>query len=344
MMKDLRRKTLDISAGTIWRVVLVVLFVWFLFLIRETLFLLFFAIVVVSAAQPIVDKLEKKKIPRTISAVTIYLFILFVIGLVLYFLIPILLVDLKKLGENLPIYLQGLDQFIRNITEIASTYKLEENLNSIIDNSTSKIADTITSAFSNTLGFLGGFFKVIVVISLSFYMLVKKDGIKGFLQTIVPTKHQVYAINLVTRIQAKIGRWLIGQFTLIILIACLDYLALHLLDVPFALMLAVIGGIFEIVPYIGPTIAIVPAVLVGLTVSPLTGILVVVVYILIQQLENHVFTPLIMRKAVGLNPVVVILALLVGSKLAGVIGIIIAVPLATAIGIFMKDLVNNNTQ
>ena len=131
---------------------------------------------------------------------------------------------------------------------------------------------------------------------------------------------------------------------MILLIFALDYLVLNLLDVPFALMLAVIGGVFEIVPYIGPTIAIIPAALVGLTVSPLTTILIIAAYILIQQLENHVLTPLIMRKAVGLNPVIIILALLIGGKLAGVIGILIAVPFATAVSVFMKDLVSNNSQ
>ncbi len=343
-MNDLKRKTIDISAGTVWRVVLIALLVWFLFLIRDTLFLLFFAIIVVSAVQPIVNRLEQKRIPRTVSAVTLYLFILFMLGLFLYLIIPILIVDIKHLGENLPLYLQGLDQFIRNITEIASNYELEENLKSIIDNGTDKLTDSLTSAFSNTLGFLGGIFKVIIVISLSFYMLVKKEGVKGFIQTIVPEKHQGYTIDLVGRIQSKMGRWLVGQFSLILIIFTLDYLALNLLDIPFALMLAIIGGLLEIVPYIGPTIAIVPAALVGLTVSPLTAILIIAAYILIQQLENHIFTPLIMRKAVGLNPVIIILALLIGGKLAGIVGILIAVPFATAVSVFMKDLVNNNSQ
>lgn len=343
-MNNFERKTIDISAGTVWRVVLIVLLIWFLFLIRDTIFLLFFAIVVVSATQPIVDRLERKRIPRAVSAVTLYLLAFFVLGLILYLIIPVFIVDLKRLGENLPLYFQGLDQFARNITELASSYELGENLKSIIDNSTSRLAGSLTSAFSNTLGFLGGIFKVIIVISLSFYMLVKKEGIKGFLQTIIPKKHQEYTIDLVTRIQAKMGRWLIGQFSLIILIFALDYFALYMLDVPFALMLAVIGGLFEIVPYIGPTIAIVPAALVALTVSPLTAVLVIAAYILIQQLENHIFTPLIMRRAVGLNPVVIILALLIGSKLAGIVGILIAVPFATAVSVFMKDLVNNSTQ
>ena len=150
-MNDLKRKTIDISAGTVWRVVLIVMLIWFLFLIRDTLFLLFFAIVVVSAAQPIVDRLERKRIPRAVSAVTLYLFIFCILGLFLYLIIPILIVDIKHLGENLPLYLQGLDQFVRNITELASNYELEENLKSVIDNATGKLTNSFTSIFSNTL-------------------------------------------------------------------------------------------------------------------------------------------------------------------------------------------------
>lgn len=334
------KRTIDISAGVVWRLVLIVLLVWFLFLIRDILFLLLFAVVIVSAALPIVDRLEQKRIPRVISALLLYFAFFLVLGTIIYFLTPVAIEEFKKLGENLPVYLQGVDMFFQDLTELAANYQFGENIKTLVENGSAKISDSLGNLFSNAFSLLGGIFKLIVMISLSFYMLVKKDGTRSLLQAVVPKKHQEYVIDLVLRIQHKLGRWLIGMFSLVVIIFVLDYLVLTILNVPFALILAVLGGALEIVPYIGPTIALIPAALVALTISPLTMLVVILCYILIQQLENHVIAPLVMKKAVGLNPVIIILALLIGGQLAGILGVLIAVPLATAINVFMKDIFN----
>ncbi len=137
------------------------------------------------------------------------------------------------------------------------------------------------------------------------------------------------------------GRWLIGQASLIILIFLLDYLVLLLLDIPFALILALLGGFLEIIPYLGPTLAFIPAVLVAFSVSPLSAFLVAVAILPFNKQKTTLSRPLVMKKAVGLNPVVIILSLLIGAKLAGVLGVILAVPTATAIGVYLGDVFNN---
>jgi predicted PurR-regulated permease PerM len=179
-----------------------------------------------------------------------------------------------------------------------------------------------------------------IVMSLSFYMIVKKDGAWGFVKNVVPKKYEQYTIGLIQRIQHQVGRWMIGQFILIGIIFILEYAVLSILHVPLALTLALLGGLLEIVPYIGPTLSIIPAVLIGLTISPWVAVIILIAYILIQQIENHIIIPLLMKKAVGLNPVVIILVLLVGGKLAGVPGLILAVPLAAAVSVVWDDVVN----
>lgn len=336
-----QRLAIEISAGTIWRIVLIGLLLWLLFLVREVLLLLFFAFVIVSAASPIVEKLEKKRIPRTASALLIYLAFFLIVGTFFYFLIPVALEELKKLGESLPVYLQGFQIFLQDLTELASSYRLEENVKTLIENGTNRISDSLGGIFSNIFSILSGLLKVVITLSLSFYMLVKKDGVRGFLQAVIPKKHQEYAIDLIIRIQNKLGRWLIGMFSLMVIIFILNYIVLRALGVPFALLLAITGGLLEVIPYIGPTMALIPAALVALTVSPLSMVLVIVSYILIQQMENYLITPLVMKKAVGLNPVIIISAILIGGQLAGFLGVIIAVPFATAVSVFMKDILNS---
>jgi predicted PurR-regulated permease PerM len=338
----MEKQTIDISAGTIWRFVLISMLLAFLFFIRDVLLILFISIILLSAAQPIVEKMEAKKIPRFLGAALIYIVFFCFLFLFGYLVIPIVAMEVSDLAKNIPQYLEGIDNFLKDLSALAVGYNLDADLQGILENYSSRISDVIPAIFSNTFSFLGGLFKVLIVMSLSFYMLVKKNGTKSFIKTITPKKNQAYVLDLTERIQRKMGRWLIGQFVMILIIFSLDYLVLFFLDVPYAVVLALLGGLLEIIPYIGPTLAIVPAVLFGLTVSPLTALLVFLFYLLIQQLENYVITPLVMRKAVGLNPVIIILSLLIGGKLAGILGVIIAVPFATALSVFVGDVLNGN--
>jgi predicted PurR-regulated permease PerM len=188
------------------------------------------------------------------------------------------------------------------------------------------------------VSFIGGIFEFVVILSIAFYMSVQEKGIKKFFASLMPEEHREYISGLVERIQFKMGRWLQGQLLLMFLVFALDYLGLLLIGAPYALILALVSGLLEIVPYIGPVISAIIATTISFLHGPLTGLLVLGLFVLVQQLEGYVLTPLVMKKAVGLNPVVVILALLIGAKLGGVLGIIVAVPIATVLGEVVSDL------
>ena len=334
-------KTIEISLKTIWYTVFIVAGAWFLFAIRDILLLLFLAIILSSAIQPIVDRLEKKKIPRALTTSTIYILVLFILFWFFNIITPILGGELKELGSVLGVYLGNFNETFNGYVNMVSNWNILDQLTTIKDSTSGGMAQLGANLFSNTVGIFTGLFKAMIVLSLSFYMIVKKDGAWGFVNSIVPKKYEEYAIGLIQRIQHQVGRWMIGQFVLVGIIFTLEYIVLLLLNVPLALTLALLGGILEIIPYIGPTLSVIPAILIGLTVSPWVAVAVFLAYVLIQQLENHIIVPLLMKKAVGLNPVVVILVLLIGGKLAGVAGLILAVPLTAATSVVWDDLVNN---
>ncbi|MFO7807055.1 MAG: AI-2E family transporter [Candidatus Moraniibacteriota bacterium] len=335
-MPDIRK--IEISTATIVKVILAGLLLWLLFLTREILMLLFVSIILVSALEPAIDKLEGKKIPRVIGAGLVYLVFIVFLVFSLYLIIPVLSQEIRQFAERAPTYFDGINNVVNDLNALAVNYNFESNLQSLFENASNRLTDLMSAAFSNTFSFFFGLLKVVIVLSLSFYLVVKKEGMMGFIKFVVPEEHHHYASRLTRKIQNKMGRWLIGQLSLALIVFVLNFLVLSLLGVPYALLLALIGGILEIIPYIGPVLAFVPAVLIGLTVSPVIALLVAVFYILIQQLESHVLTPLIMKKAVGLDPVVIILALLIGGTLAGLLGILISVPFATAVGVLIKDL------
>ena len=332
---------IEISPSIVWKTILILLALWFIYFIKDILLLLFLAIIIVSAAGPIIDKLEAKKMNRILVVVLLYTFFALFFVIVISLVVPVLSQEIRLIGTVLPEYLVGINTFIQNITDLAATYHFEENINQIFLNSSNALANSFSNIFSNTINFFSSIFKALVVFSLAFYMLIKKNGTRTFISAIVPKKeHREKIIGLVEKIQQKMGHWLVGQFFLMFIIFVLEFIALSTLRVPFALVLALLGGLLEIVPYIGPLIAFVPAVLIAATVSPWTAVLVAIIYIAIQQMENHLIVPLLMKKAVGLNPIVIILALLIGAKLAGVMGIILAVPFAAAIKIVLEDFLN----
>ena len=173
---------------------------------------------------------------------------------------------------------------------------------------------------------------------ITFYMTIEEDGLKKFVRSIAPIEYQPYLVQKTNRIQVKMGGWLRGQLILMFIIGSLTYVGLLILDVPYALVLAIFAGLAEFVPFLGPLIAAVPAVFFSFSDSPWKAFGVVIFYIVLQQLENQVIVPKVMQKAVGLNPIVVIIVMLIGAKVAGLVGILLAVPATTIAWIFFADI------
>lgn len=340
----LEKRTVDISTGIIFRTIMILLGIWFLYLIIDIVAILFIAVIFTASIEPLVDWLQRLKIPRALGVLIVYVLLLGVFGTMIYFLIPPFLVQFKNFSDDFPSYIEKIMGFFKGLENYAESHNIQFNLKDFFQNIGGGFSMTSSKIFSTTIGVFSGFISVIVVLSLTFYMSVKRDGIKSVITSVVPEKHHKYTASLVDRMKSKIGRWMQGQFLLMIIIFVCYFLALYFLKVPYALLLAIFGGLLEIIPYLGPIISGVPAVILGFFVSPLTGFLVLGAYILIQQIENHIITPQIMRKAVGLNPVVVILALLVGAKMGGILGAILAVPVATVASVFIKDLFGKNNK
>ena len=194
------------------------------------------------------------------------------------------------------------------------------------------------SIFSTTVGVMKGFVGVLAVIAMSLYILAVDGGVKKFFLSITPERYQKYFVPRAMEAYRKTGRWLAGQVFLMGVVFVVYFCILSLLRVPGAFALAVWGGLFEIIPYIGPTMSAIPAIFLGVSVSPLVGVLVLISYVVVQKLENYWLVPKVMERAIGLHPLIVILVLLAGGKIAGFLGLLLAVPLATVASVFLRDV------
>lgn len=322
-------KTVQLSTDSVIKVILIVLLAIFLFLIKDILLLLFISLVLVSAFKPVVDLIVKIGLPRIIAVILLFVLLLGILAAVFYAIIPPLAREIRVLVFDLPDLVKVLPFGL----EISSLSDLLQNFEERLSEISFKLYDT-------TKGVISGLISAIAILFMSFYLLSSKAGFRKFLKAIVPFKHRPYALDLWRRIEIKMGRWLLGQIVASLLVGILTFIGLTILNVPYALILSLAVGILEFIPY-GPFLAFIPAAILGFVESSLTGLLVVVLYILVQQIEGNIVMPQIMKRAVGLNPVLVILAFLIGAKLAGIIGAVIAIPMAAALSVFIGDILDH---
>ncbi|PJA45481.1 hypothetical protein CO174_02945, partial [Candidatus Uhrbacteria bacterium CG_4_9_14_3_um_filter_50_9] len=195
-----------------------------------------------------------------------------------------------------------------------------------------------TGFFSTVTSFVGGAAALLIILVLTFYMVAEEEGFGTSVQYLVPVEYQPYMKLLLKKLKRKMGAWLRGQLILSLMVGVLVYVGLSILGIKYALLLALLAAVLEIVPYVGPVLSVIPAMIVGFAISPTLGVSIMVLYVIIQQIENHVLVPKVMQKVTGLHPVLSIVALLVGLKIAGVPGAIFSIPLAMMIVVVLEDL------
>jgi predicted PurR-regulated permease PerM len=326
---------IEISTGTIIKFFLVLIAIIFLYFIKDVLLLIFIAIVIIAALEPMVDWAESRKIPRLLSTSFLYLVFLGLIGLVFYLLIPPLVEQIGNLANNLPDYVSKITPIYHQIANHLPNWQ------QILENISRQLGQISGSIFSVGAVIFGGIFSLITVLVLSFYALVGKTRLNQFIVYLFPENKQKRVLEIIHKIIAKIGQWFRGQLLLSFTMGVLVTVVLYVLGVPYALTIGVIGAILEVIPFIGATltgaIAVILALLAG---SWIKALLAVVAYIILQEIETHFLVPKIMGKAVGLSPIIIIVALLIGGKIAGIIGALIAIPVAAAISILIIEFKN----
>ena len=264
---------------------------------------------------------------------------------IIYLFIPIIVHEFAGFVNAVPQLLQTITNFFG--TDSQSVETIKSVIGNPADYSTQDILASTKGIFtgigsgiiSTTAGFFQTLTTIILITVISFYLSVQENGIETFLRILSPKKNEVYVIDLWSRSQAKIAKWMQGQLVLGLIIGVLVYIGLAVMGVPYALLLALLAGMFEIIPIFGPLLAMVPAVLLAFSSAGATlALSVIIFYIIVQRLENDLIYPLVVNKVTGVNPLVVILALLVGAKLAGLWGVLLSVPVVSALMEYINDI------
>lgn len=328
--------TIHVSTSTIIKMLGIIALAGVAWFIRDIIGMLFVALVLAAAFDPTVDLLERYHIPRPVTMLAMYIGFFCTFVIVIYLIIPPIIAQAIALSSHLSAYQAQLDSLYQWITrndQASLLNELQHNLTQL----NSSVGNLTSGLFSTLAGIAGTIAQVVFVFVITFYMTIQEGSLKKFIRSVAPLAYQPYLVQKVNRIQQKMGSWLRGQFILMLIIGVLVFIGLSILGVPYALLLGTIAGLAEFIPYFGPILSALPAVFFAYTESPWQAVAVIIMFVVIQQSENQIIVPQIMKKAVGLNPIVSITAMLVGVKVAGVFGILLAVPAATILWIFVED-------
>jgi predicted PurR-regulated permease PerM len=341
-MED-RHFSVSITGGTVTKTILLFLLVGFIYVMRSIMLDVLTAIVIASAIEPGIKLLRRRKVPRTLAVIILYLTLFSIFFVIFFFFLPSLFGDIAAFISSLPGYLEAfnrsgaLDQYANVFGMQAPSTIPAATMIANIQNALS--LNVFNNGFDAAGRIFGGLFSFVIIVVFSFYFAVLETGVDDFLRIIVPKSHQEYILGLWKRSQHKIGKWMQGQLLLAVIMGVLVFLGLTILRVPDALVLATIAGCFEIIPVFGPTLSAVPAVALAFGAGGATlGILTIALFIIAQQFENYLIYPLVVTRVVGVPPLLVIIALIIGGEFAGFLGIILSVPIAATVQEFARDI------
>jgi len=328
----MEQRVLVISWESLWRILAFVILVGLLYTSRTIFIGLFLALIISSGIDPIISWMQRKGLPRTIGVTLVFLFLSLFIVLLMYAVVPRLIIDLNSILLNLK-----NQPFFEGWTEPLLNLSYAQSIESVIGEISRRIIGGDTAPIEFFGQALGGIGLALGILVSSFYLSLSQDGVQRFIRIIMPRDYEETVLRIYERSRNQVAIWFRTQIVLSIFVGSIVWISLTLLGVKHAAILGLLAAALEIIPFVGPVIAGAVAVVSALTVSPSLAILTAVVFIIIQQVEAHLFVPIIMRRSVGLHPVTVITALLIGAQLEGILGVLIAVPAAAVFQEVIED-------
>jgi len=331
---------INISNRSIVRLLIAIAAVFAFLRLTDLVLVVLTSVVIASFVKTASEKLKIYRIPKAFSVLAMYVVGFLSLAGLFYFFVPVLIVELSKL---IPVIVDLIPDLMNSDAFVgAQTIATSISEGAVVGDILNSLQNTLSSFSSGFFGFIANLFgnivNVILIVVISFYLSMAEDGVESFLKIITPKKHETYVIDLWHRSQRKIAHWFRGQMLLALIISLMTFVGLALLGVEYALLLAVIAAFAELVPF-GIILAAIPAVSLAFATGGLPlAFLVIILYVVIQQIENYVLQPLIVGKVTGISPIAIILAVLISLKLAGFWGLILAIPVSVTLLEYIKDV------
>ncbi len=342
-MEEIKNVRLNIHTGTVIKILLVLAVAWAVYLLKDLVLVLLTAVVIASAVNPAANWFGRHRVPRVLAVLIVYVLAFSIILGTFFFFLPPLFEDFSGIAFKIPSQINSLvstNPSWNTVINLFGNFSTKMSAQDVVSQGVMN-SPLPSNVFELTRAIFSGLLSFVLIVVISFYLAVQKNGVENFLRVVIPNRREEYIIDLWRRTEIKIGRWMQGQLILAAVIGPLVFLGLTLFQIKYALTLAIVASVFEIIPIFGPILSSVPAVLLGFGDSVTLGLIMVGFYLIVHQFENHLLYPLVVKKIIGVNPLIVILSLLVGYELFGFLGIILSVPMATLLMEFVGDIERN---
>jgi len=332
-------KLLDISWKTIVKISLTIIFFYIVYSVKDVLIWFVFALIISVLFNPVIDLLRRLKIPRPIAVVFVYVGVFGILSLTVFLVVPIFINEIHQFLENFP-------QFFEKISPplAALGIKAFENIGTFVETFGNVLEGMADNIFNVLFVIFGGVFSTLFIIITAVFLSLEEKVVERVLTVIFPKQYENYVLNLWGRCQKRVVGWFGARVLACLFVGIASYIAFLLFDVKYPFALALFAGVFNFIPYVGPLFT---GILLFLLIFPIDltkAIFVVVVFILIQQVENHILSPLLMKRFVGLPPALVLIAMVIGGKLWGVLGAVLVIPLVGILFEFFTEFLEKRKE
>ncbi len=332
-------RVVTISTGTILKVVGIILAIGLAWVLRDILLYSFTALLISGVIYPFAKWAERYRIPKGLAVAVIYILLIGLLITAISFLVPALLDQMRLAAGAFGDTLGWLRDATSTLRDAAARMGIQTGTPPTIAGVASQAQD-VALGFLGTLNTVaGGVAGALVVIALSFYIIIEDAAARKAFRSLVPEHYQEFATRLIWQVIEKLGAWMRGQLVLSASVGVTYFITFTSLGLPYPLLFALIAGLFEFVPYLGSIIVATISIFIAFTVAPWKALVVMVIAVVMGQVQTNIIAPMVMRRAVGLNPVISILAFLVGAKLFGAVGAVFAIPVATACSVAAAEYV-----
>lgn len=316
--------SVSFNPKTLWTVLAMVIGVFVAWKLRNFVMVVLVSVIIASFVEVGTKVLKKIKIPRIVSVFTLYILGFAAIAGMLYLVVPLFSHELSDFIDLFP----KNSYLVKVVGPIADKGLNSNTLKTLLDKN---LVSGGTDLFAALGGVFGSLINALLVVIISFYLSTQEKGIEQFLRVVTPEKHEEYIIGLWSRVERKIGYWFGGQVLVAILIGLVTYIGLFIMGVPYALILSALAGLFVFVPF-GTALSLAPAVALGYLGGGVSlAVQIFLFYGIVHYIESYFLSPYILHRTIGMPMLVIILSVIACFELFGMIGIVIAIPIAVLI-------------
>ncbi len=332
-------RLLDISWGTILKTSIAIICFYILYLVRDILIWVVFAVIISVLFNPAINFLQKFKIPRVLSVIFVYVAIFGILGLVIYSTLPMFISEVQQFPQLFPQYFEKISPLLRGLG--IEAFENIESFTAAFQEWLTKASATIFSALAIIFG---GIFSTVTIFAIAIFLSLEEKGVERIIGILSPKRYESYILALWEKSQTKVAGWFGGRILCCIFVGLASYLTLRLFNIDYSFALSLFAGVTNIIPILGPLFAGVIITIFAALDSWLKALFILIAFILIQQIEGNILTPVLTKRFVGLPPVLVLISLAVGAKLLGILGAILAIPLAGIIYEFLRDFLKKRKE